>query len=46
LIEFYWQERIRQQESTMASLIDEQEEIYARRQIQWMRETKMAVVIS
>jgi type I restriction enzyme R subunit len=46
LIEFYWQERIRQQESTMASLIDEQEEIYARRQIQWMRETQMAVVIS
>jgi type I restriction enzyme R subunit len=46
LIEFYWQERIRQQKSTMASLIDEQEEIYARRQIQWMRETQMAVVIS
>ena len=46
LIEFYWQERIRQQESTMASLIDEQEENFARRQIQWMRETQMAVVIS
>ena len=46
LIDFYWQEHIRQQESALASLSDEQEEIYARRQIQWMRETQMAVVIS
>ena len=46
LIEFYWHERIRQQESAVAALSDEQEEIYARRQIQWMRETQMAVVIS
>ena len=46
LIEFYWQEHIRQQESALASLSDEQEEIYARRQIQWMKESQMAVVIS
>jgi len=46
LIEFYWQERIRQQESALAALNDEQEEIYARRQIQWMKDTRMAVVIS
>jgi len=46
LIEFYWQERIRQQESAMAALDDEQEENFARQQIQWMRETQMAVVIS
>ena len=46
LIEFYWQERIRQQESAVSVLTDEQEEIYARRQIQWMRETQMAVIIS
>jgi len=46
LIDFYWQEHIRQQESALASLSDEQEKIYARRQIQWMRETQMAVVIS
>ncbi|NOR49017.1 MAG: HsdR family type I site-specific deoxyribonuclease, partial [Methanosarcinaceae archaeon] len=46
LIEFYWQERIRQQESAVSILTDEQEEIYAQRQIQWMRETQMAVVIS
>ncbi|MCD4844883.1 MAG: type I restriction endonuclease subunit R [Methanosarcinales archaeon] len=46
LIEFYWQERIRQQESTVAALVDEQEENFARRQIQWMKETQMAVVIS
>ena len=46
LIDFYWQEHIRQQESAVAALRDEQEEIYAKRQIQWMKETQMAVVIS
>ena len=46
LIEFYWQERIRHQESAVASIIDEEEEHFARQQIQWMKETRMAVVIS
>jgi type I restriction enzyme R subunit len=46
LIEFYWHERIRHQESAVASIIDEEEEHFARQQIQWMKETRMAVVIS
>ncbi len=46
LIEFYWQERIRQKESEFSTLTDEQEGIYAQRQIQWMKETQMAVIIS
>ena len=46
LIEFYWQERIRQNESELSTLNDEQEEIYAQRQIKWMKESQMAVIIS
>jgi type I restriction enzyme R subunit len=46
LIEFYWQERIRDQEKELASIADEQEEMFLRRQIDWMRETRMAVVVS
>jgi type I restriction enzyme R subunit len=46
LISGYWEERIRQLEKDLANVIDDQEEVYRRRQIAWMRETVMAVVIS
>lgn len=44
LIEFYWGERIKELEATKAA--DDQGEIYLRRQIAWMKETRSAVVIS
>ena len=46
LITKYWDERIAELESKLASAVDEQEEIYRRRQIGWMRETRTAVVVS
>ncbi len=46
LIEFYWHERIKELEAALPSSSDEQDEQYRRRQIEWMRQTQMAVVIS
>ncbi len=46
LINTYWKKRIADLETEIALTADEQEEIYLRRQIEWMRETRMAVVIS
>jgi type I restriction enzyme, R subunit len=46
LIEKYWQEEILRVSKTLRICKDEQEEIYRLRQIEWMRETKMAVVVS
>ncbi len=46
LIEFYWQERIRKQEKELTLIADEQEELFRRRQLDWIRETRMAVVVS
>jgi type I restriction enzyme, R subunit len=46
LIDAYWQEQIAALERSVRSTRDEQEEIYRLRQIQWMKETRMAVVIS
>ncbi len=46
LIEFYWQERIKELELELDAITDEQEEILARRQIDWMYETRAAVVVS
>jgi type I restriction enzyme, R subunit len=46
LIEFYWQERICEMEKELASITDEQEELFRHRQLDWMRETRMAVVVS
>jgi len=46
LIELYWEKRIRELEKELTSIVDEQEEQFRRRQIQWMRETRMAVVVS
>jgi type I restriction enzyme, R subunit len=41
-----WQARISQLEAELPKAADEQEEVYRRRQIDWMRETQMAVVVS
>ncbi len=46
LIGFYWNEQIRKLEKELASIADEQEELFCRRQLDWMRETRMAVVVS
>ena len=42
----YWQARISHLETDLPKAADEQEEVYQRRQIDWMRETQMAVVVS
>ncbi len=46
LITFYWEERIHELEKELAGIDDEQEELFCRRQLDWMRETRMAVVVS
>ena len=46
LVEFYWHERIKGLEKELAAIADEQEDMHRRRQIEWMRETRMAVVVS
>lgn len=44
LIAFYWDARIRELETTPGA--DEQDDIFRQRQLAWMRETRMAVVVS
>ena len=46
LIEFYWQERIRELTVKKSEVTDEQEESNLTRHINWMRETRAAVVVS
>lgn len=46
LIEFYWNERINELESQLHQAMDEQDEQYRRRQIEWMCQTQIAVVVS
>lgn len=46
LIVKYWDERISELEAKLPQAADEQEEIYTTRQIQWMKETRAAVVVS
>ena len=46
LIEFYWNERIKELEAETSRATDEQESIYLQRQIDWMHETRTAVVVS
>ena len=46
LIHTNWNERIEELETGLSSAADEQDEQYRRRQIEWMRETRMAVVVS
>jgi len=46
LIVKYWDDRIVELEADLGSASDEQEEVYRRRQIEWMRQTRTAVVVS
>ena len=46
LIERYWQERIKALEAERVQAADEQEAVFLRRRTDWMRETRMAVVVS
>lgn len=46
LIGQYWTAKIQQLEKQLPSATDEQDEIYRRRQIEWMKATQMAVVVS
>ncbi len=46
LIEFYWHERIHELEGQFAAATDEQDEQYRKRQVEWMKQTQMAVVVS
>ena len=46
LIERYWNERVEELEREESRTEDEQEESHLGRQIEWMRETRMAVVVS
>lgn len=46
LIEHYWDERIKELEGELVSLSDEQEHAVKQRQINWMLETRKAVVVS
>lgn len=46
LIEKYWDKRIAELEAELSSATDEQDEQYRLRQIEWMRQTLAAVVVS
>jgi type I restriction enzyme R subunit len=46
LIEFYWQQQLVELQKTLPKVTDEQEEIWRQRQIAWMQETQIAVVVS
>jgi type I restriction enzyme R subunit len=46
LITTYWAERITELEAKLPQAADEQEEVYLQRQVNWMRETRAAVVVS
>ncbi len=46
LIFHYWQKRMAELDAELPRTSDEQDEQYRRRQINWMRETRMAVVVS
>ncbi|MDT8443157.1 MAG: type I restriction endonuclease subunit R [Desulfuromonadales bacterium] len=46
LVGFYWNERIGELEAQLPQATDEQDELDLRRQIEWMRQTQMAVVVS
>ncbi|WP_439833193.1 type I restriction endonuclease subunit R [Aeromonas caviae] len=46
LIDGYWKEHIAQLEKDLPNAQDEQDDIWRHRQIDWMRETQIAVVVS
>jgi len=46
LIDFYWQQEIKIKEKALSSATDEQDLAWRARQLAWMKETLMAVVVS
>ncbi|MFA7683746.1 MAG: type I restriction endonuclease subunit R [Syntrophales bacterium] len=46
LIRTHWDREIKRLTGELSSTLDEQDEQYLRRRIQWMKETQMAVVVS
>lgn len=46
LIDFYWQEEIKTKEKELSLATDEQDLVWRERQLAWMQETLMAVVVS
>lgn len=46
LIDFYWQQEIKAKEKELLSATDEQDLAWRERQLAWMKETLMAVVVS
>jgi type I restriction enzyme R subunit len=46
LIVKYWDERITELKARLVAATDEQEEVFLQRQINWMRDTRTAVVVS
>ena len=46
LIDFYWQQEIKTKEKALVSATDEQDWAWRERQLAWMKETLMAVVVS
>jgi type I restriction enzyme, R subunit len=46
LIRKYWQDHLKEVESTLKKAGDEQEEMQIRRRLEWLKETVMAVVVS
>jgi type I restriction enzyme R subunit len=46
LITKYWAAHLQKLEAQLSSAADEQDEVYRRRQVEWMKKTRMAVVVS
>ncbi|MCG8337173.1 MAG: type I restriction endonuclease subunit R [Proteobacteria bacterium] len=46
LVEFYWQQKILELENSTSSISDDQEQVFHLRKINWMKETRIAIVIS
>ncbi|WP_202383380.1 hypothetical protein, partial [Escherichia coli] len=46
MIDFYWQQEIKTKEKALLSATDEQDLAWRERQLAWMKETLMAVVVS
>ena len=46
LIDKYWNQHINELEGKLTAITNEQEDIYCKRRIEWMRATRMAVVVS
>jgi type I restriction enzyme R subunit len=46
LVSKYWNERIAELEKKVSWAVDDQDEVFRQRQVEWMRQTRMAVVVS